>query len=402
MGSLEGMKIQLDGIAHILADNHLHVPKYQRSYAWETKNITDLFKDVTSAIRQNTNDYFLGSIVITGTSKDHLEVVDGQQRLATTTILLAAIRDHFYQMGDTNRAEDISRSYLMHRNLRDQERVPKLFLNDIDHNFFSKRVLSSPDDPIRSIPPSEGSHKRIENAAQLAARYVKELVTQADNPTSVLVDWIDFLLTKAKVICVTVSDQANAFTIFETLNDRGLDLAVSDLLKNYVFSLARDRFDEVQRKWLMMTSILESVEDEEIVVTYIRHFWSSSEGPTREKDLYAGIKGRIINKQDVISFTDDLYRNARLYAAILNPNHELWDKYGTETREHVATLNLLGTIQMRPVIAMAVLDKFTDNEVKRSLKVMVSWGVRFLIVGGFGGGGMGRFSRTESTRNPKG
>ncbi len=133
MGSLEGMKIQLDGIAHVLADNRLSVPRYQRSYAWETKNITDLFNDLADAIRQNVKDYFLGSIVVTGTLKDRLEVVDGQQRLATTSILLAAIRDYFYINGDRDRAEDISSSFLMHRNLRDQEKVPKLFLNDVQY-----------------------------------------------------------------------------------------------------------------------------------------------------------------------------------------------------------------------------------------------------------------------------
>ncbi len=178
-------------------------------------------------------------------------------------------------------------------------------------------------------------------------------------------------------------------------------MAVSDLLKNYLFSLAQDRLEEVQQKWLLMTGILEAVANEEILVTYMRHFWSSSNGPTREKALYGGIKQRITSKQSVIDFAEDLYRNSSLYAAILNPSQELWDTYGPTTREYMSTLNLLGMEQMRPLI-MAVLDNFSPVEVRLSLKVMVSWGVRFLIVGGFFGGGMGDFYSQKAVEIRKG
>jgi hypothetical protein len=63
MGSLEEMEIKLDGIGHVLSDNYLSVPKYQRSYAWEEKHITDLYKDIATAINERENEYFLGSIV---------------------------------------------------------------------------------------------------------------------------------------------------------------------------------------------------------------------------------------------------------------------------------------------------------------------------------------------------
>lgn len=138
MGSLEEMKIQLDGIGHVLSDNNLAVPRYQRSYAWTDKQITDLLDDITEAIRKGEKEYFLGSIVITGNQKEHLEVVDGQQRLATVTIILAAIRDYFYRNNDSERAYDITRLYLEDRDIRSQETRPRLHLNDVDHNFFAK------------------------------------------------------------------------------------------------------------------------------------------------------------------------------------------------------------------------------------------------------------------------
>ena len=70
---------------------------------------------------------------------------------------------------------------------------------------------------------------------------------------------------------------------FETLNDRGLELAKTDLLKNHLFSLSDDRLDEIQHLWVQMFSTIEAAEDEDLVLSYLRHFWSSKNGLTREK-----------------------------------------------------------------------------------------------------------------------
>jgi hypothetical protein len=156
-------------------------------------------------------------------------------------------------------------------------------------------------------------------------------------------------------------------------------------LKNYLFSRAGKRIDEVQQKWTSMLAVLEAADSEEIVVTYIRHFWSSNYGVTREKDLYTKIKDRVNSTQHAINLADDLSRNARLYSAMINTDSDLWNQYGSTAREHMNSLNLLGMIQIRPLV-LAALDKFTVKEVQKSLKLMVSWAVRFLIVGSGGSG----------------
>src|SRR5215210_7314580 len=153
VSGLSEMDIELDGIGHILSDNRLEVPRYQRSYAWTDKHVKDLFTDLADALQNDEPEYFLGSIVAIGTDTDRIEVVDGQQRLATVTILLAAIRDYFFKNGESERASDIEREYLARRDLRTQEVIPNLRLNELDNDFFAKRIVSRPDDPGRSIPP---------------------------------------------------------------------------------------------------------------------------------------------------------------------------------------------------------------------------------------------------------
>ncbi len=385
MPSLEEMRIALEGIGHALADNLLAVPMYQRSYAWEDRHIKDLFQDIATAISKNEKEYFLGSIVVTRTTADRPEVVDGQQRLATTTILLAAIRDWFIQKGDVDRAQDIEREFLITRNIRTQEKDARLRLNEIDQDFFVKFILSRPDDPGRSVQPTKESHRRIERGSEVAKEHVERIAELSSTPVDMLIDWIEYMKFKAKVIWVTVPSYANAFTIFETLNDRGLDLAISDLLKNHLFHLSGDRIAAVQQRWISMFAVLEAVAGERVVVDYIRHLWSSRYGATREKDLYDSIKAKVTSKQAAIDFANELSESAKLYAAILSTSHEFWNEYGPTAREHVATMNLLRMAQIRPLL-LAVLLRFSIPEVKKILGVMVSWGVRFLITGGLGGG----------------
>ena len=129
---------------------------------------------------------------------------------------MASIRDYFHHSGDRERAIDIERDYLTVKDLRTQERVPRLQLNEIDNDFFSRRVLSSPDSLERHTEPAKPSHRRIAEAATLASNKVKELAQLTNRPTDYLVDWIEYLRTKVKVIWVAVPDYANAFTIFET------------------------------------------------------------------------------------------------------------------------------------------------------------------------------------------
>lgn len=386
MPSLEAIDISLIGVAEILSSGKLFVPMYQRSYSWEEQNVRDLFNDIGTAMRDSEKEYFLGSIVIAEKDSDHMEVVDGQQRLATTFILLAAIKDYFHKTSDYDRASDIRRKYLGDRNIRTQEDEPKLRLDQSDNDYFLKRVLSNPGDQQRAEKrPSKESHERIDLAAKIAKQRVDDIVNNSSNSVKELLDLIDYLTLKAKVIVVRVPTYANAFTIFETLNDRGLELAKTDLLKNYLFSLADDRLDEIQHSWIQMFSTIEAAEDEELVLTYLRHFWSSRRELTREKNLYERIRPAVTSKQAAIDLVSNLAGEAKTYSAIVNTGHEMWDDLGLTTKSHMDTLNLMGMVQIRPLL-LAVLTKFDDKERKESLRLFVSIAVRLLVYGSLGSG----------------
>jgi hypothetical protein len=389
MTKLDRIDIDINGVGTMVKNHYLTVPPYQRSYAWADKQITDLFDDLSNAISQDEEEYFLGSIVVVGLKKDRPEVVDGQQRLATISVLLAAIRDYFIAEGENSQADDIERDFLLSRERRTQERVPRLELNESDHDFYLKRILSRPGEGGRKVDSTKESHRRLTRAFELAEDRVKQIISQAPDPIERLMDWVDYIEGALRVIWVMVPDHANAFVIFETLNDRGLRLSASDLLKNYLFSLSGNRIRETQHKWISMVGALEAVGEEDIVVSYIRHYWSSTHSPARERELYSVIKAAVKSKTAAVNLASSLETEANNYAAMLNTQNELWQSLGATARKHQETLMTLGMEQNRPLL-LAVLKHFDKDNVKKALRLMVSWSVRFLIVGGLGGGKMER------------
>ena len=330
-------------------------------------------------------EYFLGSIVVSTEHSGLLEVVDGQQRLATVVIILAQIRDYFLANDEEQRATTLEGDYLLKRDLRTQEPVPRMTLNDLDNDFFQKGILSRPESTDRVVQATRSSHKRLREAATTAAKFISSVAKTTKTPVDLLLDHVEYLSGKAKVIVVRVPDHANAFPIFETLNDRGLDLAITDLLKNYLFSRADNRITEVQVAWAAMLGALSAVGSDASLVDYVRHYWSSRFGATRERDLYSAIRKRISSKQAAVDFAHELEAGAKLYAAILSHAHEQWSDYGASARQHVETINLLRMVQVRPLL-LAILGTFSRSETRKALRIIVSWGVRFLIHGGLGGG----------------
>src|SRR5262249_43486503 len=155
------------------------------------------------------------------------------------------IRDFFIlDKKDPERAAIIEQEYLFKKDLKTRELLPKLQLSETDHDFFLKRVLRPPAPNRDKVKPTRESHKRLLEAQQIARQYLLDITKNINNPEERLFDRITYLASKTRVIWVQVPDHQNAFTIFETLNDRGLDLAITDLLKNYLFHKAQDRIGE--------------------------------------------------------------------------------------------------------------------------------------------------------------
>ncbi|MDH4081165.1 MAG: DUF262 domain-containing HNH endonuclease family protein [Nitrospira sp.] len=385
---IERLDARLDGIGHVLSDRTIIVPPYQRPYSWTDEHITDLLRDLSDAIRYKDTEYFLGTVVFTKNNEGAHFVIDGQQRLATVSIIICAIRNYFDCVNDKERADGIHQGYLARKELRGLTETAHLKLIAADNVFYEKEVLgrSAKTKSSTRKKMNPASHTRLENALRLATEHVNSIAKQTQEPAQVLLDWVEYIRDKAKVIVVEVNDEAGAYTIFEVLNDRGLDLSVSDLLKNFVFRIAEDKVGESQEHWTTMTAVLEaSGAEEKDLRTFIRHVWASQYGLTREKELYDSIRKTITSKQRAVDFAKELSEQAAVYAGLANPSDEFWKHYGATVRQSIEALGILKAIQIRPLV-LAILKRFNDKEVNRALPMLVCWTVRFLVVGKVGSG----------------
>lgn len=247
----------LDAIGHIPADRRLAVPIYQRSYSWEREQIADFWLDLSSSLAEGETQYFLGNIVLSEEGNDNgYTIIDGQQRLATTLILLAAIRNEYRRRGDNRRADILQSQYIATPDLDTGEDFPRLRMNSDDDPYF--RALIVNDVERTSVRVLYGSHELILEALKFFEDQVSKVADVASSEwRNRLSRWVQFLASNVRTIVVVVPTEADAFLIFETLNDRGADLTIADLLKNYLFGRAGDQLHTVRDGWMAALGALD-------------------------------------------------------------------------------------------------------------------------------------------------
>jgi hypothetical protein len=391
-----GIAIGESGIGSVLNRYSLRVPLNQRSYAWEDHHVRTLLQDFSNAIASENKTYFLGTIVLSQTGDNRWEVADGQQRLATTAILISAIRDHLFA-GTPNEKEasqKYTQNFLLEFDENSGEHVPKLRLNVDDNDFFVKSALLAPDNELRTTAEVKTeSHGRIAEASVICRQHIQKIIAPYAKPDQAkrLYEWVAFLRDSAVIIEIRVPDSFNAYTLFETLNDRGLRASQADILKNYLFGKAQDRLSEVAPKWAAMTSILESLDVDDLLLTFLRHYWISQNGPTVEKELADRIREKIAGRQQTVDMANALATYSMDYAALFSPlEHTGWPSFDKQTRAYLYIITrILQIEQIRPLL-LAIVTHFEPKEATPAFKLCLSWSVRFLIAGGGGGGVLDR------------
>ena len=225
------------------------IPSYQRPYAWTVDETSELFDDLHSFFQSSTEEpYFLGSIVlIKEENEPYSEVVDGQQRLTTLTILMAAIASKF---SDERRGNFVNYIKEPGNALEDIEPKPRLALRERDRAFFTQHVQELQFDGLLSRDTAQLSSESQKNIQLNSKLLLERLERCFDSNAENLFNFGRFLVGRCYLVAVSTPSQKSAFRVFSVLNNRGLDLLPTDIIKADVIGrISPERQDELTEKW---------------------------------------------------------------------------------------------------------------------------------------------------------
>lgn len=302
-------------------DNFFYIPKYQRPYSWEDEHLEDFINDIKSCYISSNKTHFLGAIVtiedkIAGSIKSKYEVIDGQQRLTTIALFAFALIKYydnikFYLENSISNYEDLplyekikisidelTKQYIKLKLINDDkvETILKLEPSNADSDFYRSLLFN-----VESSPKCN-SHTKLQDNFNNLYKFIDELTSFNDfTPLEVNIDLLTDKYNKLKsivtilnerlfILNVVTKKKSDAYTLFQTLNNRGLNLTVADLLKATTLENL-DKYPEYQH--LAEISWIDLVDNDDIDdFLNVCHFYETGKYPNKV-DLYNSLLSQL-------------------------------------------------------------------------------------------------------------
>lgn len=359
------------------------VPQFQRDYTWETEHWDDLWQDIKSLLSNEDNEHYMGYLVLQTSNNKEFQIIDGQQRLTTMSVLILATLKCLKGLIDSDvdaennkkRKDSLLNSYIGYVDPVTLISNNKLKLNRNSDEYYRQHLVLLKDLPLRNTNASE-KHMR-----ECFFWYYDKIQKEFKTGES-LAAFIDNIVDKIFFTVIEVTDQLNAFKVFETLNARGVQLSSSDLLKNYLFSLVDEtrphvsEIEELENIWSQITGKLGEQKFED----YLRCYWNSSNKYVGKKNLFKTIKGNIQSKDQVFDLIRNLNDTVDIYLAIQDPEDQFW-KDKLEVRKSLKELKLF-QIRQTNSLFLSAYKKLSPDDFKKLVRICSVISFRYNIIGG--------------------
>jgi uncharacterized protein with ParB-like and HNH nuclease domain len=342
-------------IRNLLSSGYYRIPRFQRPFSWTRENIQEFWDDV---IRDNPTDYFIGSMVVFKEGSQRFGVVDGQQRLTTITVLLAVLRNALKEFGFTELAQGIQGT-IERRNIDNQ---PEFVIStETSYPFFQDHILKfgEPEIPIKEMKEEENLRNAYEKLKELVYSKIQSIKIDTALPKAKLSQKIkeslimirDTLLN-LKIIFVKLDDEDDAYIIFETLNTRGKDLSLADLVKNHITKHLKSQSASVDQTKIKWERVLETIEGSSLDLrmdSFIHHFWLSRYDYIPSKTLFKTLRKKI-QKDNAKQFLDDLVNDSAIYRYMHEVDYRKWENPERRIKEALTALQLFRVTQQVPCV----------------------------------------------------
>lgn len=317
------------------------IPRFQREYSWDKKNYQEFLEDMLGNLiikdgRISSSQYFLGTMLFIGNfaegTEQEIQVVDGQQRLTTITILFSAMSDIFLTLGEQTLSRQLF-AYIMTED--DDGNEVRILKSKTSYPFFSyfiqdKEKKMSPDATTEEEHCIKETYEYFR--AQLTEAKLKSMlkrkhgseIVEALSEIDVLKALRDQVLNST-FISISTTDREQANKIFEILNAKGKRLAYIDLIKNKIFEVLNkvEPADFAEETWKNIKETLSFGKESVGLATFYQHFWSSKYKKVSSNNLYEAFNSTIKKSEtEYTEFIKELLKNAKIYMQIVNPKRE--------------------------------------------------------------------------------
>ncbi len=359
-------------------------PPYQRDYSWGEEQWEDLWADILDLRERPGALHYMGALVVEARSDREFTIIDGQQRLATLSILALAVigklMDMARQEGDRSanreRATGLRHRFIGEKDPASLVESSKLFLNETDNALYQDFLvqLRTPLNP-RGLPKS---NQLLWKCFQFFGAHLDQVAGLCNAPVTLAELLSEIVARQLMFILITVDDELSAYTVFETLNARGLELSATDLLKNYLFSQMRVPADleALQRRW---RALLATVGQEQFP-DFLRYHLACEHPRIRSSRLFQLVRSQVRTAADVFGLLEALEGRAELFAALSDPHHSYWIER-SECRPHIRELVLFRARQVTPLV-FAAWEKFSAANFAGVLRIITVVTLRYSVVGG--------------------
>lgn len=368
------------------------IPRFQRSYSWGRSHWEDLWADIRH-MREHKARHFMGFLLFQTEDGKAFEVVDGQQRLTTLSLIVTAALGRLQALAEAGVAADQNRrriqlyenNYLGVANPRTLMVAPKLILNRENDRHFRMLVQRRAVIPLSVIT---ASNRKMDSAFEFFAACF-----QACDNGERIAEIIDDIAEGLLFTTINVRDDLNAYTVFETINARGMELAAPDLLKNWLFSTmdASESYwphelDDLEQTWDAIVTQLQGGG----FIEFLRAHRAMRRPVAPANRLFRALKSDLAlargrpAAEKISALIDDLHIHAPLYNALQDPQNDFWNRHGGvyhHARAQLQTLKLFG-IKNPFSLLMAAFGKLAAADFVKLLRRIVTVAIRYNIVCG--------------------
>jgi hypothetical protein len=363
------------------------IPRFQRDYSWTEDEWEDLWLDLLGTIKEDAEPaHYMGYLVLQSDNDKAFDVIDGQHRLTTLSIIiLAALKnfDRLVQEGkdierNKQRMDDYRRSYIGF--LDPVTFVPrsKLTLNRNNDHYFQTYLVPLGHLPVRGFRASEHG---LRKAFEWFENRIRDYVIRAGPDQGVtLARFIESFSDKLFFTVITVTDELNAYKVFETLNARGVRLSSTDLLKNYLFSVFHregqhgHEMKVLEDRWESIVGRLGS----ESFPDFLRMHWNSRRESVRQAELFKVIRSKVATPEHAFTLLREMEEDMDNYLALTQPETSHWI---SALKSYALDLRMFNVRQPLPLL-LAARRMLADGDMETLIRACFIISFRYNVIAG--------------------